>query len=482
MTATIPVDLSGQWWLSEAEKDKVEGVLHLSPETWPILELSGRFDPGSPYGTRIPVILGYTLGAKPVTLIGCRWHGGGESSGWHDGTHHRLEFEKYSADVALVGAHVIPAQGQGCRRLMMRYTRLDEWIYGRGSALRLFEVYDALRKGESNRCTVDFQPEAGCTCRVAGASIKLACALNASSLGETGIALKPDVFVDVALDAPMEFLAAWEEYGLELQHLFSLLTGVPIRRQSLFAMTNSPQGSDGSEVEVIFPDSPASSGWSRVKWYDMLTEYRDLSSGLGQCIESWLTRDAKTRRAARSFLVARDGTHYLEQRFLELARALEVYYEVEHPSERLMNQDSFDTLVEELMTIVTQRTEHTVQADIRLGLPGLNLPSLATKLRQLFATQETVLPQLASKADSLAKDVRKWRVALTHLTGQSDAVGADFDKLHDLCDLMELTLEMCLLARLGIPPEAVSAAVKRRLDHRPGLRMLLGLEPESSEA
>jgi hypothetical protein len=123
-----------------------------------------------------------------------------------------------------------------------------------------------------------------------------------------------------------------------------------------------------------------------------------------------------------------------------------------------------------------------VQADIRLGLQGLNRPSLATKLRKLFDAQETVLPPLASKAESLAKDVRGWRVALTHLTGQSDAVGESFDKLHDLCDLMELTLEMCLLARLGIPLEAINAAVKRRLDLRPGLRKLLDLEPQSPAA
>jgi|GEM_PF-2755332 len=151
MSTSTPTDLKSLWWLPSSPENKVGGVLHLSQETWPVLKLDGRLGDLRTTSDRLPTMLGLTLGGQPLTLLECRLHGFGERIGWKDGEYVWLKHDSYSAEVALIGEHMAPDKGQLFRSLRIRFSRLDEWVYGRRSgSTGLFELRDAGQMRDSH--------------------------------------------------------------------------------------------------------------------------------------------------------------------------------------------------------------------------------------------------------------------------------------------------------------------------------------------
>jgi hypothetical protein len=476
MFASIPADMKSLWWLPSHPQNKVSGVLHLSHETWPVLELEGRLGNLRTTKDRLPTMLGLTQGGQAITLLECSLHGFGERVGWKDGEYVWLKHDSYSAEVALVGGHVASESGQLFDALTFRFSRLDEWVYGRRSGgTGLFELIDPERDSATGRYKVEFQPEKGWQCRIPQGTLSFSCSLQASRHEQTGIALKPDVSVRVALDPPLQFIPSWEQVGLELESLFSLVTGVPIRRESVSGHVLSQDQPGPAEVEAFFPAHAPTESLSPVKWYDMLTEYRDVALTLGLSAETWMSRSVDMRGATRAFLAAKDGTYYMEQKFLELARALEAYGRIKHTSKRLMEAVAFKELVGKLMVVVESCVPSEQCGDIQIGLGNLNQVSFYTKLCRLLGEPYPGMPQLASKSSALSREIAEWRHALTHSNENSEIRGDRVDRIRDLSHLMELVLEACFLTELHVPESVVRGSIKRQLGLHPGVRALLGI-------
>ena len=309
----------GYWWLPDTPDNRVPGTLVFDPEEGTNLDLLGSLR--GLEGVSAPLdpelILGTSSDGRSITLKECSRDTGTLSIGAGFST------SSFSADMVIVGEHFERPEDVGFERLIIEYLHLDAWADTTGFEIELIDDPDTHPVTVRHRIPEPVTARVGDDYEVAlffGGNRKW----TARPLTEVTLTQPAELAVRFSEKQPLQDLL---DITYDIQHFLSLGTRGSVHPVAVWGATG--RVGEAVRVEVHYrPLGMAASAQERPGRHRMLFSLRDLPEGFGPAIERWLERSEVLGPVYRLYL----GTVYnpqafLEQRFLSLVQALEVYQE-----------------------------------------------------------------------------------------------------------------------------------------------------------
>jgi hypothetical protein len=289
-----------------------------------------------------------------------------------------------------------------------------------------------------------------------------------------GLKVEPSLSIVISRQGCVP-LDVWGRDTSAVREFFSFVTGVPIRPKHTWASVQRAPAPHPATVEVHTPMSRADPFWDSYDRYDMLVTYEETTVDFQTHIERWMQRTSLLVRACRQFLVARDGTAYAEQRFLALARALEVLYVSQKGDSGLMGKCQFRPIKEAITDVVHSMAPDGIRETLikRVGL--YNQASYQERVCELLQAVGEHLNLDPKAIPAISKEIADWRHGFTHLLeGKEIKDSATSGRVFRLGQVMELTFEAYMLPLLGFPDATVHTIIQRKLQNRwPYVRELI---------
>lgn len=459
-------EASGLWWRPDAPDDPLPGVLrtHESDEVKLTLMGEWRSADGSPV-REAEVIQGQTDNIHRVTLVGCR--------DLHPAIIGGIRRLVCSVDTVLAGDDLGPTGDLTFSRIAVEYTHLAEWAYAYGVNAPLFA--DPTRYDDhQDSLPVTFPRIVKPRALLAGLTIAVEAGIATKHYPPLGLKAEPSLSIVITRQDRVP-LDVWRQDTDAVQEFFSFVTGVPIRPKHTWASVQRAPAPHPAIVEVHTPVSQADPFWEGYRRSEMLVTYEETAADFQTYIERWMQRTPLLARACRQFLVARDGTAYAEQRFLSLARALEVLHASQEGRGCLMEASQFRLIKEALEEVVRGMTSGDTQEAITRRVGNLNQASYQNRVHDLLKSACQHLQLAPSGTLLLAKEIAGWRHGFTHLLeGKEIRDHATSERVFRLGQLMEVTFEACMLPLLGFSTATVHTIIQRKLQQQwPYVRELI---------
>jgi hypothetical protein len=310
-------EYQGFWWLPGSEKDKVPGTLRFDPDEGAILDLLGS--PKGLEGVIEPIepeiILGLSSDGEYITLKDCGRTKGSVRFGPGFAT------STFAANTVFVGAQFGRAEDVGFERLIVEYLHLGEWTGASG-----FEI-KAPKDLEVDPLVVEYRLPEPVTARV-GDQYEVSLRFWASLDGPPGRRTEATVTQTAGLvvkspeKRPLEDIM---EIAYRLQHFLSLGVRRSVYPVSVWGAMGTP--GEVVPVEIHYRPLGMTGDTGRPRQRNMLFSLRDLPEGFGPAVARWLERAEILDPVYRLYLgTVYNPESFLEQQFLNLVQALEVYH------------------------------------------------------------------------------------------------------------------------------------------------------------
>jgi ApeA N-terminal domain 1 len=269
--------------------------------------------------------------------------------------------------------------------------------------------------------------------------------------------IEPSIFLRICVPEPLKLQEWYADYITPLQHLMTLSTTQRNRVTSLRAYNNQNinhiQISVGDTItepipfEIITAEILEANAIEFSESVFTLFTLDDIQNSFEKAIRSWFTL-YKEHRSVQNLLfgVIFADKLYVEDRFLNLARALEVYHRAKYPG-GILETNEFKS---RRQVIVDQIQEQDLKKWLKDKLAWANELTLNERLVKLF--DELADLKLEDKTGlsgiQLSKLIKDGRNHLTHYGSRSK--GVSFNKMYWLCYVMEYMLQALLLKELGL--------------------------------
>jgi len=437
---------SGIWWLPSAPETHVYGEFTFSNREGLHLSSIGTFEDTlrTAVGRSYPVILGATSDGKRITLCDCMVVG-------HTGTGAGVETQRYSVDMALIGAHIDDPQEMRFHRVSMQYSHLADWFCPSGFRPRSIEAEDASRRYE-----LSYElPERIVAATTKGRMTVWGSVKTAFSVREAS--LQQSVWITFEIPGKQRFEDLNSQLIHPLRNLVTLATDRPNSITQVFVFSKrhahtSPIPSDIVElpIEVLFRTSYDEMTQTRALTPgEMLFSFEDVESDFEQLVQRWLVAAEELDSVCDLFFSNQyNPGMYLENKFLNLAQAAESYHR-----RRRCNQSRPAQEHERRLEAVFGACPAKHKKWLEWQLKYSNEPSFKERLLDLIdVTGETMLP-LVQDAESFACDVRDSRNYYVHYDSSLRQQAAQGEKLYRLTERLAFLMRACLLCELGFTPQ-----------------------------
>lgn len=429
----------------------------------------------SPIGTilpanasNVPIILGYA-GGYETTLYRCSRMGFGEMAVGYVGC-------TYSVGVVFHGCHFEDEASIVFDQVSVGFRYLEEWVGSSGFNLR----YKRDMRGSVSAFKVDYElPD----------SREFLC-------GEWIVQLDRRVWFN-PYDLP-RFRAEEQSYltirsSKKLPHLtfregpiyllgsfLSLAIGRPVVPTFEFGCNDNymHEGANGDtyakEIYVysIFDGSEVSKSESR--FFDMLFSFADVQETFAQHVELWFAKHHRLKEAVElySSLIYTPSVR-LHWAFLTMSQALEAYHRNMYGGSYMSKEDyapTLNILIKAIPLELTKVHRESLAKSLEYGYEFSLRKRLKLTLQDILADYQDEVGYLIGnkrERERFISDVVNTRNYFTHRTeeGRQQAVTNDRELL-TLYHRMKHLLQLCFLAELKIPQEAVKKRLKRNHSFR----------------
>jgi hypothetical protein len=255
---------------------------------------------------------------------------------------------------------------------------------------------------------------------------------------------------------PLEHLM---DIAYRLQHLLSFGT-----RRSVYPVAVWGQTGPESEAErvVVNYRSLARRGADkkRLNPHEMLFGLGDLPEGFGPTVERWLERAEVLDPVYRLYLgTIYNPQSYIEQRFLNLVQALEVYHRRASPSSEL-KEEEHEKRKEEILEAVPDQHKAWLEEKLEYS----NEPNLARRLKEVIRRYEksaySVTGDNSKDRGRFVYKVVTTRNYHTHFDKSKEVEAAQGEELYRITQKLKLLIEICLLGEIGFEAERIKDLIK----------------------
>ena len=446
------IQYEGYWWLPGANDNGVPGSLEFDPDKGASLRLMGSLQ--SLEGITEPlepeIIHGHSSDGKLITLKDCR------------NTLSNLRFGRgfstsaYAANTIFVGQHFERPEDVGFERLVVEHLHLGAWADATGFA---FKVVEEEREPKKRRIEVRHGLPDAATAQVGGeyeVTLDFGADFEASQRPFTWATIKQPAELAIEFTEKQAF-DRLHDIVFRLQHLLSL----GMRRSAYPVAIRGYTGTPGEAipVEVLYSPLGRMDAVKRPERFELLFSRNDLPGGFETAVARWLERAGSLDPVYRLFLgTVYNPRSYLEQRFLRLVQALEVYhrralYEPDLPEEDHKKR------VEKILDSVPAEHKNWLRRKLRV----VSEPSFDERLHGVLKRHRGIANSVVgTKGEARAEFVQKVVVTRnyqTHFDENKKDRAARGEDLHHIARQLKLLLEACLMEEIGFGPEETRDAV-----------------------
>lgn len=367
---------------------------------------------GAPIGRKEPRILGVTEAGERMTLVDCLVMNAQFSAPGY-------AREEYDAKVAYKGAHFSEESDVRFSSIEVSFTHLTDWIGETGfKGQRIVTPKGALERYE---LTYSFPQDIKATTSFGEVAVTHSFHQGGDQWREVRLGqrawLRVDLEVQLTLDDALVRLVR------PLEMLATLATGRPNRILQLNVYPAGTAQAEGQEhdrptsaVEVVFAE-PGARTAEGIHARDMLFPFEAVRDRFQGLMARWLTFAQDYRGVLNVFFANHyDRSRFVDQRFLDLARAAEAYHR-----KRYTRSDRF---------------------------------TLRDRFRQLIQEHEAIMtPFVGKDREALIDRLVKTRNELTYLAEEGAGVASNLREIFEMNEVLGHLFEACLLRELEFPPD-----------------------------
>jgi hypothetical protein len=362
----------------------------------------------------------------------------------------------YAANTVFVGEHFERSEDVGFERLVVEYLHLDAWADTSGFDISFHEETEEPKRRWmeiKHELPEPFTAVVGDEYEV---TLYLSSHFQASQRPFTWATISQPAELAIKFSKKQDF-DRLRNVAFRLQHLLSLGMKRSAYPTSVRGYTGDP--GEAMPVEVHYSPLGRVDNVERPERFEMLFSCGDLPGGFEAAVGRWLERAEKLDTVYTLFLgTVYNPRSYLDQRFLKLVQALEVYhrralFEPDIPKEE------YERRIENILSAVPP--EHKGWLERKLQV--VSEPSLNQRLHEIFKRHlgivESAIDEKKKVRAEFIDKVVATRNYYAHFDESKKDRAARGEELYQIMRKLNLLLETYLMEEIGFSPEKTKAAV-----------------------
>ena len=353
------------------------------------------------------------------------------------------------SSMVLLGAHFPTTELLQFTKLLVRFTHLEDWAGITGLTMKL----DTTNRDIEVRYSVPQTTRASLNAEHS-ISIQFGVECQAEQNPLSMVALTHYDEVAFESTAPMPLEDALRDV-YDFQNFLTLgvdAVCVPISICAVIPVVAEGGQSRQNKVKVHFALSTANHLFVRINRRQMLFSLPDVGAEFESTIKNWFASADRLRPSHLLYFgTIQDSRGIVENRFLSLAQALEVYHRRTFVNEQLPAQDHQKRVLEIIDTAPGQH-----QTWLRERLEYSNEPNLRKRLKELLDVAPECTDRIVSDRKSFINDVVNTRNNLTHYSRPPGHLEKDAFKLYKLAEQLSELMRVFLLRELAFEFSKIS--------------------------
>ncbi len=397
------LEIEGEWWLPEDPTNRMSGRLLIKPEANAILNLNGSIG-----FERIGTILGDSLNGKEISLKSCYVTQIGFIAA---SKRKEIPRTKLLIENVFLGYHF--EEEPQFRGLILKLPYLSEWINK--------ETFNVLRDS-GNGTKIQFTPWSE-ICRVENLVISFHDDTKVSeSLGES-YEVKRSTFIEITSENEIQFTQLIG-YLWSIRNFFDFATGKNTFPSEIIGLKSQYMTNPRSipkQVEIILPAENDYLGKDTVITQSLplpLAIIKDLEVTL----QNWFKKQKELEWVFNLYFGYRHNSKsYLNDQFLTLVHALEVYYDISIKTAHMSEEEYKEKVRKLLYDAIPSNLDKDFKDDLKNQLKYGYQKRLRSKLNLLYQKKKKFCEELGINESLLSKIV-KTRDYYTHYSEDREEI------------------------------------------------------------
>lgn len=462
---------TGYWWLPSNPSNRISGTLKCSDKGKLTLELMGSFvdSPGWPQIDDYALVIGW-LRDGPVSLLNCKLTTRDSLYMQEDSplTESQHYVQTGEVKVGLFGVGFEKDEEKRFHKVLINYNYLPDWLkipwIDRSSPKGRRKTQKAKNKDRQYIYTYE-PPQKLEVITAKGITISIEHGISSGPTldnSQYDFGIKRHVYLEVDLPEEHEIDYWLSEIIFPLQNFISLATNT---RNTVISATVFSEHLKGPflsskiielPIEVVFEiDYPDVTSRFPLLDGNMLFSFKDIEQDFGPLIEKWLEFFSLYSVVCKLYFeVIYNSRMVLEQRFLNIAQALETFHgsNAKFTTEALPKEEH-----EKRKSFFVEKSPPEWEAWIK-GKLERNDPPLRQRLKELCEYAQEVMVPLVGDINAFVGKVVKKRNGFAHPLSQSVS---EAKELEILTRNLIILLQACFLRELGFAPDKCTEIFNR---------------------
>lgn len=442
------IDVLGKWWVPGRDQPHHPGVLRCNNEEGPCLKLFDNLGfltkpVDGVYTDRsflefFPIVCGRTeLG--PATLI---------------------NFRQNQADFLIFDALFESENEARFRRIRLQFQHFSEWI--RQTIVDRTFTFWKDDKGHpiGNELVYRYRslPEEAFVAN--DLEFRIIFGLNTKGGILTPITLAPIAYLEIVSATPKSVIEWWFDVIRPVRDLFSLAMDIPID-VSRFSVFDERGIEKPKECKVHFKRRKTKDIDKEMIVEDMLFAKTDIERGnIGSLVGKWFQTINDIPTVCNLYYSVKSiREQYIEEEFLSLAQAAELYHRSRFNNDILPQEEW-----RKKTKLIIDAVPDTEKEWLRNKLEWSNSPALQNRLEELLEALEPTTSLLVADKFKFARIIKNTRNYFTHWDKRKKKKAASHSDLYFVSTTLMYLLAACLMIEIGFTSQKVAELFSR--NHR----------------
>ncbi len=442
------LEIKGEWWLPEKSDKRISGILTMQPEEYPALELHGSFEENNGLikssdneFEKINIICGNSRNGKEITLQGCHTSNIKRNVNVESGksyTTTRMMIER-----VFLGHHF--SEEPKFKELIIEFPYLSNWINK-----RTFNV----QREDEQQTTISFTPwSKECSVEDVRILFYIGNDINESYGQPDSFNLNKTAFIKIIANDEISY-SQLSNYMWGINNFFNFAVGketFPCKIKGSVENPNQELERAGAqkEIEIVLPAKNDYQGKDLVITHLLPLPLGIIEANLEDVLKRWFEKQKSLEWVFNLYFgYMRNKNSYLNDQFLAIAHALEVYYNCvikdHHMNEEKYKEDVRKCLYEAIPSKLDKDFKNDLKNQLKYGYQK----RLRSKLNTLFEKKENLCKELAIDAELLSRIV-KTRDYLTHFSEDKNNILSGEEIARTVIKIKAM-LELFILEEIGL--------------------------------
>ncbi|MEZ5589667.1 MAG: hypothetical protein R3F53_02780 [Gammaproteobacteria bacterium] len=441
------INIVGKWWVPGREQSPHPGTLEFSKDIGPTLRLFDKLrflskPENGTYTNRsfdelFPIVCGRTENG-PATLI---------------------NYQLGRADFLILDALFNSEDEARFSRIQLQFQHFPEWV--RQPIIERTATFweNDQKKPIGNELCYQYRSLPTETFSAHALNFRIIFGINTKGGCFVPITITPLVLLEISTELPKSIVEWWCDVVKPMRDLLSLAIDRPID-VSQFIAFDDREIENPRKCRVYFKGRKTEATHKELNVNDMLFAKTDIDGGIKTLVDNWFRITQELPMVCNLYSsVTSIREQYLEEEFINLAQAAELYHRSKFDNGILPKKEWKDK-VKRIIDAVPESERKWLSEKLMWS----NQLTLQSRLEELLEKLGPATSLLIADKKDFATRVRRTRNYLTHWDERGEKNAARDLELYFVSTTLKYILAACLLSELGFSKDKISDLFKR--NHR----------------